>query len=402
MRGPYAGRMARLHSPRSLDSAAGARRAGFVALVFVLAGTIAACSSDGGDGDLTPPDDASSPSSSAEAGGSETSETATTPPPTSAVTTTTTLPIPTPIELPTGVRELATGDGSTFWITVDNGTDGAVAVVEGEPLQYTSLIPVGFQPRGVAVAADGGVWVVDKGPLDAPSFDGGRVIRIDPESREITQAHDIKGINPEGIVIFGNEVWVGTEDQAVAVDMTSGAITEIPVPASVIDGATRLTAGPGSVWTVDTYFSRRVTRIDGTSKTVNGEPLEIQDAQTTDLAYADGSLWVTDRGTTDVDRSNTLLHRVNALENRLSTTIDIGMQGFAVAADANGVYVAANDNTAAPTASELISVDPATNEIVSRTQIRVPATDVLIDRSRVFVLNGDTLNAFRALPPSSS
>jgi YVTN family beta-propeller protein len=108
----------------------------------------------------------------------------------------TNLPVSTP-PVPSGPTAIATGGGAV-WVA-DGGFD---AVSRIDPNSGSTVnTPVGRHPSAIAYGADA-VWVTNGAD--------GTVFRIDPATSQVTAKIHV-GNAPEGIVVYGNLVWVAVQ-----------------------------------------------------------------------------------------------------------------------------------------------------------------------------------------------
>jgi len=182
-----------------------------------------------------------------------------------------------------------------------------------------------FDPWSVTVGV-GGVWVTDG---------SSRLYRIDPRSARVIGTIDL-GSQLDGVAAAGNELWAisGPSASALRLDARSGAVTaRIPIVSSpglespypiaialgagfvwvlnansgtvtqidpavrgvvariaigIVRGPVRLTAGLGAAWVASADGT--VSQIDANSDAVSTFPVA---AGLTDVAVADGRIWVT-------------------------------------------------------------------------------------------------------------
>ena len=120
------------------------------------------------------------------------------------------------------VYEVRTGSNDRIWNTnPDNDSVGVFDIVTGAKL---AEIPVGRNPRALAIAPDGQVWVTNKGDAS--------ISRIDSNSLSVVSNIDLpRASQPHGIVFapVGGRAFVTLEasGKLIAIDATTGAITAV-------------------------------------------------------------------------------------------------------------------------------------------------------------------------------
>jgi DNA-binding beta-propeller fold protein YncE len=139
--------------------------------------------------------------------------------------------------------------------------DSATGRVVGAPVR---LFPMA---QGQIIAAGGSLWVTNDN-----HGSGGRLFRIDPNSRKLVAAVRIPN-DPHGVAYAGCSLWVGESDAGtvVRIDPRSGAIEGTPL---VVGRALlALAADRGKIW-VANIFSGRLAAIDAsTARVLSDRPL---------------------------------------------------------------------------------------------------------------------------------
>jgi serine/threonine protein kinase len=256
----------------------------------------------------------------------------------------------------------------------------SLGAVDAVSLKLDAAIPVGNTPTEVA-ASDDWVWVVN-------SNDGaGTISRIDAETRQRASTFSVGG-SPRNILAAFGSLWVGTvEGQVYRVDPSTDLVEKswtLPNAdeRSAFDfdlGPGWLAQGPSSVWAGS---ARSLSRIDPrTSRLVPGES-----AVWGPMEYGSGSLWVLGRelerlspgtgrqlasidlvgGFADLvtgfgsvwiaDDEGQAVLRVDALQEAIVRTYDVGGSPLGVAVGPGAVWVASDDGTVA-------RIDPRTDEV---------------------------------------
>jgi branched-chain amino acid transport system substrate-binding protein len=221
---------------------------------------------------------------------------------------------------------------------LDPDTSSVSAVVD-IPHEGTTIF--GGPRQRLAVAA-GSLWIV------LPS---GSVARVDPASGRV--AATVDGIGAYAIASDGRSVWILDSDGTVKriSPQTNGITARFVLQATGLDS---LAVGGGDVWAASSadgvVWRITVARQPVVSRTIEVEP------GIGALAYRDGALWVANglQGT---------VSRVDPATNDVVATIAVGNTPYAVAADAEGLWVAVQggaESVAASSRVEGIEALPST------------------------------------------
>ncbi|HEY7280908.1 MAG TPA: ABC transporter substrate-binding protein [Actinomycetota bacterium] len=192
------------------------------------------------------------------------------------------------VELPGGPAGIA-ADREGIWVA--DSYDASVARIDAGTGQVDATVPVGDRPLAVA-AGDEGIWVANEV--------SGTVSRVD--SRGATQVLATRvGNGPAAIAVGADGVWV-----ANALD---GTVSRLDPGTGTVQQTVRVGGTPsgiaidgGTTW-VSGGTDGSVARIDSRSGTVERIPLG---AETGHLTVADGTVWVSVRGSTSSHRGGTL------------------------------------------------------------------------------------------------
>ena len=207
-------------------------------------------------------------------------------------------------------QRVAAGEGA-IWVTSSSG-GGSVVRLDPQSHDVTDTIEVGNGPVGIAVGA-GAVWV-------ANSLDG-TVSRIDPATGRVVDTIPV-GNTPTAVAFGAGAVWVtNVDDRSVSkIDPVAGA-----APQTIdVDAAGRgIAVGDGAVWVTDPVGNALV-RIDVRSAEVT-DRIPVGSGPTA-VAYGNGAVWVT----------NSLDGKVSRIDARQASVTDT----FPVGAAPNGVAVA--------------------------------------------------------------
>jgi DNA-binding beta-propeller fold protein YncE len=180
-------------------------------------------------------------------------------------------------------RSIAVGFGSVWVVDRDRllrfGPGEGDEPSDGDPVDIT-----GFEdPSDVAVDTEHGyVWVTDRGPQ-------GRVVRVDPETNEIT-GDAVVGPEPRAVAVGEGGVWVANAGDGTVSHVDPGAASTVGRPIDVGQAPTDVAVGAGGVWAVDN-FAGTLVRIDPADD-VAAEPVETG-ARPRGVAVGLGSVWVT-------------------------------------------------------------------------------------------------------------
>ncbi len=150
-----------------------------------------------------------------------------------------------------GAEAVAFGFGAV-WVT--NVIDDTVSRID-PATGGVKTIPLGGQPGGIAVGADG-VWVA--------SASTGQLLLVDPRTDQVSQQKEVGG-SPAGVAVGAGSVWV-TNNSERSVDRfnpSSGSLTHVNVGRAPVG----VTYGAGSAWVADS-LDGTVARIDPKSNSV--------------------------------------------------------------------------------------------------------------------------------------
>lgn len=202
---------------------------------------------------------------------------------------------------------LAVGEGAV-WLLDD---ESSLIRIDPTTNTVTGTIELEGDPWSLEVGA-GSVWVLigeEPSPVDAPNTRYGRVLRIDPETLEVTPTARISDVLLPGFgrpLAFGEgALWVTNQGAVTRIDPDSGVISAaIPVPGSGC-GPLAIGFGDGKVWI--SFSGAWLTAIDPTTNTATAA-IRIREPEggggpVFNIAYAGDALWIT--------RMASLLQRVS-------------------------------------------------------------------------------------------
>jgi serine/threonine protein kinase len=267
------------------------------------------------------------------------------------------------------------------------GSDGgleappnSVAVVDPASLELRRAIPVGNTPTEIA-ASDEWVWVLN-------SNDGaGTISRLDAQSGTEASTFSVGG-TPRNLVAAFDSLWVGTvEGRVFRVDPTTDLVdsswtlrnADAQTAFDLDQGPGWIAEGPKAIFAGS---SSTISRIDPATSEVR----VLDSPAWGPMAYGFGSLWVLARGLerlsavtmrrlatvemaagyVDVatgfgsvwvadDESGTIV-RVDARQNVIERTYELGGSPFGVVVGAGAVWAASDDGTVA-------RIDPETDDV---------------------------------------
>jgi streptogramin lyase len=200
-------------------------------------------------------------------------------------------------------------------------------------------------PYSIA-AGLGAVWSAERGPV---------VSRIDTRTGRAATA--VTGGGFAYIWTAAGSVWAA-DDEASALLRYDPAGRRVVATIPTGNGTSALAEDAGRLWIVN-HRDGTLQRIDpavNTSTALGRLPGDAPERMT----YAEGSLWVTGRGTD--------LLRVDPATGAVRATIEVGAGAIDVAAAAHSIWVAVPtdeaDRQGNPFLDRLLRVDPATNAVV--------------------------------------
>jgi hypothetical protein len=202
---------------------------------------------------------------------------------------------------------LAVGEGAV-WLLDD---ESSLIRIDPTTNTATGTIELEGDPWSLEVGA-GSVWVLigeEPTPADDPNTRYGRLLRIDPETLEVTPTARISDVLLTGFgrpLAFGEDaLWVTNQGAVTRITPDSGAITaSIAVPGSGC-GPLAIGFGDGKVWT--SFSGAWLTAIDPTTNTATAAVWIREPARgggsVFNIAGTGDALWIT--------RMTTLLQRLS-------------------------------------------------------------------------------------------
>jgi hypothetical protein len=222
----------------------------------------------------------------------------------------------------------AMGEGAV-WVATNRLDGGGGSIVRIDP--RTATIPARIELAGIvhAVTTGGGsVWVAQSGP--------NQLVRIDPAKNQVAKVYPVKSL-PVAVAYGGGFGWLASGESLLKVDLATSDITTIP--------------------------------LGGTAR---------------DLAFIDGSIWVTVRGSGSSPSWKLL--RVAAGSGTIVATIDVPGEPWDVSGGSGYVWVAPNDD-ATPWG---IAVSTASNRIVASVTLPKALPAVAVRGRSAWFAGGDS------------
>ena len=238
-------------------------------------------------------------------------------------------------------------------------------------------IVVGFALVGIAaIAATAGAFLA-RGESAAVVAPSGSVAVVDPRTARVVDMVEV-GAEPVAIVSGHDALWVANaeSDTVSRIDPATREVTATVGVASPVD----LAVGPDAIW-VASGIDGTVSRIDPESNDVvatidlgGPDPFVPQTVHGVSAGF--GGVWAAVSGPK--------LIRIDAAENRVARSIDVGTDQLAVAVGHGAVWVV--------TPEKLLRLEPTTGAITAELSITsrsgIPS-DVAVADDGVLVLAGD-------------
>jgi YVTN family beta-propeller protein len=297
------------------------------------------------------------------------------------------------IKVPHAFGAIASSADGALWVGGDQGavmrvapsTSKVVAMVRiNDPTRMPGLIDAGI----VQVAGGSGqVWVTDRVHKMA--------VRIDPATNHIVARVPV-GIEPSGLAIAGNTLWVGSsyEDEPgvntiVRVDLRTQKVADTITNATTDLGEPFLTqaATPEALWFAD-WAGGTIKRLSAASNKVVATIHA--GLQPSSVAVGDGAIWTSNHYSNHVTRIDPATNKVVAiipLDNYPSSANVSGdCCGGNVAVGAGGVWAVAGSGTRV-----LVRIDPQTNQVTASLTFPQSVGPIAVAGGSVWVESTDLL-----------
>jgi streptogramin lyase len=268
------------------------------------------------------------------------------------------------------------GFGS-MWVLVPDQEAPAIARIDpATNAVIASVLLPGQVCQGFTVTDDA-VWACVTGG----------VVRIDPETNEITDEVAFETGAAFGSLAFGSgSVWaLGAEDgvlnQLVRIDPTAMTATTIPLG----HGSSTLAYGFDAVW-VAAPQGGLILRIDPATAVVTEHTADLARPQVVKVG-AD-SLWVTLQGAEEMAPDESTVVRLDPVDGRVLAEIATGAAPGYLWADVDAVWVCARDLF-------LARIDPATNEVVDSLSGPPSTCAMTVAFDSVWATAGNALKVYR-------
>jgi hypothetical protein len=211
---------------------------------------------------------------------------------------------------------------------------------DGEPVVQATIDIGGGQVLGLAADATS-VWAI--------TFDGAKLVRIDPTTNAVTDSVDIEGA--ASVLTHDSDVWVGTFGGSPSIHRIDAATATEVGGVSAGEVCCDLSFGNGLLWAVDPGGA--VKGIDpATNSVVKSFTVDLDRNAHTNVVFGGESLWVSS--------DTTMLHRVDPMSGDVE---DIDVGGGVPFVDRDGLVWGAS-----PT--QLWAVDDATGAVVQRVDLQ--------------------------------
>jgi streptogramin lyase len=239
----------------------------------------------------------------------------------------------------------------------------------------SSRIQLNGEPIAV-VAGLGSVWALDS---------GGTLYRFDPATGKLRSRLYLSTRAAYNLWIGGGSVWAA-DDQGAEVVRVSPKTGRVVARPRVGDGPADMAFAGTTAWVIN-HRDRVLTGIDlhtNRSRRIAVLPGDAPER----MVWADGSLWVTGRGTD--------LLEIDSASGAVQRTIEIGASGIDVIARGDDVWVAtrsqASDLSGFPTMDALKRVSTVTGavEVVAQSEGRVDVHGLVLAGGRVWLADNSS------------
>jgi len=289
--------------------------------------------------------------------------------PTAGPTVVPTIELPAARQLiPTAVIDLAgqvrdtiplTTDGTDVWV----GVDGALVHIDGTT-NATRRVDVADMStgNGEIMFAPDGVWIED--------YLGGRVLRIDPSSGDVTSTVTIA--RPRTIHFADDQLWIGTNELpgAYQLDRTTGQL------GPRIGTSNAFAVGLGNVWFGGATQADLITRYD-TSTGAEAGTITVPTGSGCGVSGSfPDNVWATCPSDFGACRADSVAVRIDPATNEVVATARICSAPVAVVDGTPWFLAGRKDGQSL--AQSLVSVDPATGRLLAQLDLGKLDPDVVV------------------------
>ena len=193
-----------------------------------------------------------------------------------------------------GAWDIVSGDAGRLWFTEDSlSAFGPLSVGDGLISEFTGMLGVAGNPKGITKGPDGNLWIAESGL-------NGAIARVTPDGGVTEFTTGLTPSDPWDITAGpdGNLWFVSRSPAFIGRITTDGTITEFSTGLTPNSEPSAITAGPdGNLWFTESAAPGRIGRITTAGViTENGIGLTPNMAPTDITAGPDGNLWFTLNG----------------------------------------------------------------------------------------------------------
>ncbi len=271
------------------------------------------------------------------------------------------------------------GFGS-MWVLAPDQDEPAIIRIDPEANDQVASIPLPGQVCQGFTMSDDAVWAcVTAG-----------VVRIDPETNEITDEVEFETGAAFGSLAFGSgSVWAlgaegGVVNHLVRIDPAAMAATTIPLG----HGASTLAYGFDAVW-VTAPQDGLVLRVDPSTGEVTEHTVDLARPQV--IKAGPDSIWVTLQGAEEMPPDEPTVVRIDPDDGAVHAEIATGAAPGHLWAEADAVWVCARDLF-------LARIDPATNEVVETLSGPPSTCAVTVAFDSLWATAGNANQVYRLAP----
>lgn len=310
--------------------------------------------------------------------------------------TATRLPIPTATQSVSTPAPSPSQPGPNDPVWVANPADRSVLRIDPATNQVSASIPLEGHPE-VVQAGEGAVWALDR--------QRSLVFRIDPKTNRVSATIALPAGSAQDLAVGIGAVWVGMTGRVDLLNQTPGQDEEILPPGMVvqIDPRKNDVSGQFPVQPVNRLF------ISGTSlwvlsRLIIDTPIQVYDLPTRQgmalpirnapewlpvdaLAAAPDGIWLFSTAYGAIFRA--------APDGRVNSVIELGEQPPTGYAD---LLLSGSGLWAATPWGSVLHIDPNTNHIISRVELKTALTSLIPGSGAIWALSQQSATLFRIDP----